>query len=95
MARFAITSAGVTYGERRAVVHVGELECTQHRWHALGDGSLCLFQTETAGDPGDSICDLIIKAAAWRVEYALVKSGAMAAMTLNGIVSDSGQGRSD
>jgi len=67
------------------------LECTQHRWHVLGDGSLCLYQTETAWDPSDSICDLIIKAAAWRVEYALVKSGAMTAMTLNGIVSDNRQ----
>jgi hypothetical protein len=67
------------------------LECTQHRWHVLGDGSLCLYQTETAWDPNDSICDLIIKAAAWRVEYVLVKAGAMAAMTLNGIVSDDAQ----
>ncbi|WFE94515.1 hypothetical protein [Micromonospora sp. WMMD987] len=65
------------------------LECTQHRWHVLGDGSLCLFQTETAWTPNDSIGDLIVKAAAWRVEYALVKAGAIDGMTLNGIVSDS------
>jgi hypothetical protein len=42
------------------------LECTQQRWHVMGDGSLCLFQTETAWDPADSICDLLVKAAAWR-----------------------------
>ncbi|WP_203780151.1 hypothetical protein [Paractinoplanes rishiriensis] len=66
------------------------LECTQHRWHVLGDGSLCLFQSETAWNPNDSICDLIVKAAAWRIEYALVKAGAIDGMTLNGIVSDSG-----
>jgi hypothetical protein len=65
------------------------LECTQHRWHVLGDESLCLYQTETAWNPNDSICDLIIKAAAWRIEYALVKAGAMDGMTLNGIVNDS------
>jgi len=64
------------------------LERTQHRWHVNGDGSLCLFQTETAWDPRESICDLLVKAAAWRVEYALVKIGAVEAMTLHGIVSD-------
>ncbi len=65
------------------------LECTQHRWHVMGDGSLCLFQTETAWDPADSICDLLVKAAAWRVEYALLKAGALTEMTVNGIVRDS------
>ncbi len=64
------------------------IECTQHRWHVNGDGNLCLLQSETAWDPRDSICDLIVKAAAWRVEYALVKVGALPAMTLHGIVSD-------
>jgi hypothetical protein len=64
------------------------VECTQHRWHVNGDGSLCQFQTDTAWDPRDSICDLILKAAAWRVEYALMKAGALEQMTLHGIVSD-------
>ncbi|MFF0578554.1 ubiquitin-conjugating enzyme family protein [Streptosporangium saharense] len=64
------------------------VECTQHRWHVNGDGSLCQFQTDTAWDPRDSICDLILKAAAWRIEYALMKAGAMKQMTLHGIVSD-------
>lgn len=64
------------------------LECTQHRWHVNGDGSLCQFQTDTAWDPRDSVCDLIVKAAAWRVEYALMKAGAQQQMTLHGIVSD-------
>lgn len=64
------------------------VECTQQRWHVNGDGSLCQFQTDTAWDPRDSICDLIIKAAAWRAEYALVKVGALEQMTLHGIVGD-------
>lgn len=64
------------------------VECTQHRWHVNGDGSLCQFQTDTAWDPRDSICDLILKAAAWRVEYALMKAGVLEQMTLHGIVSD-------
>lgn len=65
------------------------VECTQHRWHVNGDGSLCQFQTDTAWDPRDSVCDLIVKAAAWRIEYALMKAGALDQMTLCGIVSDS------
>ena len=64
------------------------VECTQHRWHVNGDGSLCQFQTDTVWDPRDSICDLILKAAAWRVEYALMKAGVREWMTLHGIVSD-------
>jgi hypothetical protein len=64
------------------------LECTQHRWHVNGDSSLCQFQTHTAWDPRDSLCDLIVKAAAWRIEYALMKTGAIEEMTLHGIVSD-------
>jgi hypothetical protein len=64
------------------------IECTQHRWHVNGDGSLCQFQTDTAWDPRDSICDLIVKAAAWRVEYALMKAGVLDQMSLHGIVSD-------
>lgn len=65
------------------------LECTQHRWHVNGDGSLCQFQSETAWDPRDSICDLILKAVGWRVEYALMKAEALEQMTLHGIVDDS------
>jgi hypothetical protein len=64
------------------------IEHTQHRWHVNADGSLCQFQTDTAWDPCDSVCDLLVKAAAWRVEYALVKADALAEMTTNGIVSD-------
>lgn len=64
------------------------LECTQHRWHVNGDGSLCQFQTHTAWDPRDSVCGLIAKAAAWRIEYALMKAGALDEMTLHGIVTD-------
>lgn len=65
------------------------VECTQHRWHVNSNGSLCQFQTDTAWDPRDSVCDLIVKAAAWRIEYALMKAGALDQMTLHGIVSDS------
>ena len=64
------------------------LEWTQHRWHVLGDGGLCLLQSEAAWDPAASITDLLDKAAAWRVEYALVKTGVREGMSLGGITDD-------
>jgi hypothetical protein len=63
-------------------------EWTVHDWHVNGDGSLCLLQTHSLWDPGASVVDLLLKAAGWRIEYALMKAKAITAMSVNGIVSD-------
>ncbi|MCR6491129.1 hypothetical protein [Cellulomonas sp. P24] len=62
-------------------------ERSQHIWHVAPDGRLCLMQTIGAWRPSDTVSDLLAKACAWRVEYALMKRGALSAMTLDGIVS--------
>lgn len=64
------------------------LELTQTRWHVLGNGALCLFQTQADWDPASSVVDLLRKAAGWRVEYALLKAGVREDMSLSGIVND-------
>ena len=66
----------------------GFLERTDHKWHVMGDGSLCLLQDDAAWTGRDSVVDLLLKAAGWRVEYALMKAGVIEAMTLHGIVDD-------
>jgi len=63
-------------------------ELTQTRWHVLGSGALCLFQTQADWDPASSVVDLLRRAAGWRVEYALLKSGVRTDMTLAGIAHD-------
>jgi hypothetical protein len=69
-------------------IEVGFLERTDQRWHVMGDSSLCLLQSHAEWDPRGSIVDLLLKAAGWRVEYALMKTGVIEAMTINGIVVD-------
>lgn len=64
------------------------LELTQTRWHVMGNGALCLFQTQQDWDPTSSVVDLLRQAAGWRIEYALLKTGAMQDMTMSGIVRD-------
>lgn len=64
------------------------VELTQTRWHVLGNGALCLFQTQDDWDPASSVVDLLRKAAAWRIEYAMLKVGARTDMTMAGIVND-------
>ncbi|WNV74445.1 hypothetical protein [Geodermatophilus sp. DSM 44513] len=63
-------------------------ELTQTRWHVLGNRALCLFQTQADWDPNSSVIDLLLKAAGWRIEYALLKSGVRTDMTMAGIVYD-------
>lgn len=63
-------------------------EQTQAAWHVAPGGSLCLFQSEGAWQPETSITNLLAKAAGWRIEYALMKAGAIERMSLRGIVSD-------
>lgn len=59
---------------------------TDQRWHVMGDGSLCLFQDDAAWTGRDSVVDLLLKAAGWRVEFELMRRGVIEAMTVNGIV---------
>ncbi|MEV4348902.1 hypothetical protein AB0J83_30970 [Actinoplanes sp. NPDC049596] len=66
----------------------GIVERTDHKWHVNGDGSLCLLQDDATWNGRVSVTDLLLKAAAWRVEYALMKAGVIEAMTLRGIVDD-------
>ena len=61
---------------------------TQHIWHVAPGGSLCLLQTEGDWTPQTTPVDLLLKAAGWRIEYALMTAGAIDAMTANGIVND-------
>lgn len=63
-------------------------EQTQATWHVAPGGSLCLLQSEGAWRPEASITELLLKAAGWRIEYALMKAGVIDRMTVNGIVSD-------
>lgn len=63
-------------------------ERTQQRWHVNGDGSLCLFQNEAVWNTRCALVDVLLKAAGWRIEYALMKAGLVEAMTVNGIVTD-------
>lgn len=64
------------------------VERTQHKWHVNGDGTLCLFENESTWSARASMVDLMLKAAGWRIEYALMKAGHIETMTPNGIVSD-------
>lgn len=64
------------------------IERTQATWHVLPNGGLCLLQSEGSWLPEASIVELLLKAAGWRVEYALMKAGAIEKMALSGIVSD-------
>jgi hypothetical protein len=64
------------------------VERTQQRWHVNGDGTLCLFQSEAVWNPRATLGDVLLKAAGWRIEYALMKGGFIEAMTISGIVND-------
>jgi hypothetical protein len=61
---------------------------TQARWHVLGNGALCQFQTYADWDPTRPVSDLLLRAAAWFIEYTLLKAGLIDEMTLQGIWHD-------
>lgn len=61
---------------------------TLHDWHVNGDGSICLFQDFTSWDPLVTAAELVPKAAGWFLEYLLLSSGRIEAMTVSGIVND-------
>ncbi len=63
-------------------------EWTQTRWHVNGDGTLCLLQEHAWWTGRDSLIDLLLKAAGWRLEYALMRHGIIQEMSRCGIVSD-------
>lgn len=63
-------------------------ERTQAIWHVAPDGSLCLLQNQGQWRPEASVTDLLLKAAGWLVEYALMKAEAIDKMTECGIVTD-------
>ena len=63
-------------------------ERTQAIWHVAPDGSLCLLQSQGQWQPAASIIDLLLKAAGWHVEYALMQAAVIEKMTECGIVSD-------
>lgn len=60
----------------------------RHTWHVAPGGSLCLLQTENDWTPQTTPVDLLLKAAGWRIEFALMAAGAIDVMTTNGIVHD-------
>ena len=62
-------------------------EWTQHRWHVNGDASLCLLRDDV-WTGRESVVDLLLKAAGWRIEYALMKHQTIEHMTGSGIVTD-------
>ncbi|MGJ9372560.1 hypothetical protein [Nesterenkonia sp. CF4.4] len=64
------------------------MERTQHRWHVNGDGSLCLLQAQRAWTGRETVTDLLLKAAGWRLEYQLVREGVYPGMSATGIVTD-------
>ncbi|CAH0123652.1 hypothetical protein SRABI98_00023 [Microbacterium sp. Bi98] len=69
------------------------VERTQHRWHVNGDGSLCVIQEQRTWTGRESVVDLLVKAAGWRLEYGLVQADIVAEMTENGIVSSTERDR--
>ncbi len=63
-------------------------QCTRHRWHVNGDGSLCLFQRAVDWTGEEPCAEIAVKASGWFLEYLLVERGCVEAMTENGIVID-------
>ena len=63
-------------------------QCTRHRWHVNGDGSLCLFQRAVDWTGEEACSEVAVKAAGWFLEYLLVERGCVEAMTESGIGTD-------
>jgi hypothetical protein len=62
---------------------------SMHDWHLNGDGSLCLLRQASDWDGRGSASDMVIKAAAWFLEYLLLEREVRFAMTESGIAGDS------
>ena len=63
-------------------------EISQQVWHVAPGRTLCLLQSDGDWTPESSIVDLLLKAAGWRIEYALMKAKRIERMTISGIVDD-------
>lgn len=61
---------------------------TDHSWHVNGDGTLCLLVAADLWTGRETAADLVVKAAGWFIEYLLMESGQIGAMTEAGINSD-------
>jgi hypothetical protein len=59
-----------------------------HIWHVNPNGSLCLMQSAGDWTGDETAADLVVKGAAWFLEYLLMSAGAIETMTANGIVTD-------
>jgi hypothetical protein len=57
-------------------------------WHVAPDETLCLLQESAQWDPSSPAADLIPKISGWHVEFWLMKSGHIEAMTECGIAED-------
>ena len=57
-------------------------------YHVLGDGSLCLLRDADQWTTSSQTTGLILKAASWRIEYALFQLGKINKLTESGIVVD-------
>lgn len=66
----------------------GYIERTQTAWHVAPSGALCLLRNDGAWQPEASVVEFLLKAAGWRVEYALMKAAVIDRMSVHGIVSD-------
>jgi hypothetical protein len=65
----------------------GIAQRTVQDWHVNGDGSLCLLQTASAWTGAELAAELVVKAAGWFVEFLLMQTGAIKAMTADGIAN--------
>lgn len=70
-------------------VAIDVMRSSDTAWHVLPSGGLCLLQTVSQWDPAASVVELLLKAAGWRIEYALMEAGRLERMTERGIVQDS------
>ena len=57
-------------------------------YHVLPNGGLCLLRDADHWDLLSLTSDLLLKAAGWRIEFALYQHGKLEKMTTNGIVTD-------
>lgn len=59
-----------------------------HRWHVNGDGTLCLFQNTADWLMTAGAAEIVVKTAAWFLEFCLMEDGRIDTMTTSGIASD-------
>lgn len=60
-------------------------QCTLHRWHVNGDGTICQMQDNYTWSGAEPCAALIPKATGWFLEFVLMTAGLIETMTVNGI----------